>query len=58
VIHRGDRLVRSANPETTLAKSRERLRGCDLVNELQIDVENRRPVGLLNDYVVVPNLLK
>jgi len=58
MVHRRDGLVRTANLQASLAKTSERLRGRHLVNELQVDVEDCRPVRLLNDDVIVPNLLK
>jgi hypothetical protein len=58
MVHRRDGLVRTPNLEAALAKTGERLGRSHLVNELQVDVEDRRPVRLLNDDMLVPNLLK
>ena len=57
VVGRGDRQLGPAHREAALAKPGERLRARDLVDQVQVDGEDGRRVGLLDDDVVVPDLL-
>ena len=58
VVHRRDGILGPPNLQPSLAEAREGLRRRHLVDEMQVDVENRRSVRLLYDDVVVPHLLK
>ena len=57
VVRGGDGPVRVADPQAAGAKPRERLRRRDLVDEVEVDREDRRCARLLDDDVVVPDLL-
>jgi len=59
VIHGGDREVRPAHGQPSLAQHREGLRRGDLVHQVQIDVQHRRSVLRLGRHQVsVPDLLE
>jgi len=55
VIHRRNREIRPANAAAGKTEPVERLRRGDLVDQVQIDVEQRRPTRLLADDVALPD---
>ncbi len=64
-VERGDRMVgrgyglaRLADLESALPQAGERLRAGDLVDEVEVDREDRRRAGLGRHDVVVPDLLQ
>ena len=58
VVHRRDREVGPAHAATGEPQALERLRRGDLVDEVQVDVEQRRLTRLVADDVLVPDLLE
>ena len=58
VVGRGDRQVGAADLAAVQAQALERLRRRDLVDEVQVDVEERRLAGLLAYDVVLPDFLE
>jgi hypothetical protein len=54
VIGRGNGEIGTPDFQTALAQTLKSLRRSDFMNQLQIDVEQRRSAGLLVDYVRVP----
>ena len=56
VVGRRDGLARMAHAEAARAQTGEGLRAGDLVDEVQVDREDRRGAGVLGDDVVVPDL--
>jgi hypothetical protein len=57
VVGRRDRLLRVTDSQPTRAKSREGLGTRHLVNEVEIDRQDARSSGVLDDDMVVPDLL-
>jgi len=58
MVHGGYGTFRLANPTSGGAQSIEGLRGGDLVDQVQVDIQNRRPTGRFGHCVCVPNFLK
>ena len=58
VIDRRDGAVRAANLAARGAQTVKRLRRSDLVHQVQVDVEQRRLVAGLANYVRVPDFLE
>ena len=58
VVRGRDGEVGAAHSSARHAQAVERLRGSDLVHEVQVDVQDRRLSGLLVDDVAVPDLLE
>jgi len=57
VVRRRDRLVRAADGDPALANAGEGLGAGDLVDEVEVDREERGGALVLRDDVVVPDLL-
>ena len=53
-----NRALRLAHAAAGFAQSVEGLRRCDLVDQVQINVKQRRLPGGDTDHVLVPNLLE
>ena len=53
-----NRALRLAHAATGYSQSLEGLRGCDLVDQVQIDVKQRRSSGRNTDHVRIPDLVK
>ena len=58
MVHRRDGQVGTADAPAGEAEPLERLRRGDLVDEVEIDVEQRRAALLLEDDVPLPDLLE
>ena len=58
MVQRAERPVRAADLEAALAKTAEGLRGGHLMDEMQIDVEDGRGVGLLDHDMRIPDLFE
>ena len=58
VIHRRHGALGSAHAATGQPQPLEGLRRGDLVDEMEVDVEQRRLPGRLDDHVIVPDLLE
>jgi hypothetical protein len=58
VVHRRDREVGPAHAAPGQAQGLERLRRGHLVNQVQVDVEQRRLVGRLHDDVTGPDAVE
>ncbi len=58
VIHGRHRPIRTAHLEPALAQAGERLRRGDLVNQVEVDVEDRRRARVLSDDVGIPDFLE
>ena len=58
VIHGGDAAIGAADLAAGEAESFERLRGSDLVQQLQVDVEQRRLALRLDHHVLFPDFLE
>src|SRR6266404_2694536 len=54
MVHGGERALGASYAQAALAQHREGLRGGDLVNQVQVDVEHRRRVGALGAHLVTP----
>ncbi len=58
VVHGGDVAIRPAQLAASQAQAIEGLRRCDLVDEVEVDVEDGRFAFRLGDDVLLPDLLK
>jgi hypothetical protein len=58
VVHRRHRQIGAFYAPACRSQTVERLRGSDLVNEMQVNVEERGFVCWLANYVVVPELVE
>ena len=58
MVHRSEGLVRTTDFDATLAQTGEGLRRGHLVDEVQINVEDSRGVGLLGNNVRIPDLFE
>ena len=58
VIHGCHGALRPPDLQIAIPNALEGLRRCDFVDEMQVDVKNRRAIRLVRNYVVVPDFLK
>src|SRR5262249_5484908 len=57
VIHRREGSIGTADLDPALPQAGESLWGCDLVNEMQINVQDRWCVGLRRDEMGIPDFV-
>ena len=57
VIHRGDRAVGPPNSDAAVTKTLKSLRGSHLVDQMQINKQDRRTARFMADDVLVPDFL-
>ena len=58
MVHRGDRPVRAAHGSSRQAKPFKRLRRSDFMQQMQIDIQQRRLAFRRHDHMRFPNLFK
>src|ERR1700722_13504583 len=57
MVRSGNRKIRPADFDAALPQAVERLRRGDLVNQVQVDIQQRRRTFTRGYHVIVPNLL-